>query len=180
MPSQQVEIPRLRTGPNPMLFNMSARDGKTGMGGGGGGGGDSSSSSSTSEADDDETPAERKRRKKAEKKYFRKFEEKARKNDRRPRSRSKSPHLPRRREADTIPVSKWPTAAQFPQWKRQLRADLLAASGRDDMKVIQWIRRVFEADCTFAELQSSGDFFSLDVKLAAALLKIFEGREICC
>ena len=77
----------------------------------------------------------------------------------------------KRKEADKVIVPKFPTLAQFPQWKIQLCQNLIQASGRDDSKEVDWFNEVSKPGSTMDGLADSGAkrFRSLDLKLGASL-----------
>jgi hypothetical protein len=80
------------------------------------------------------------------------------------------------KEAEEIKVGQWPSVAQFPAWRRNLRRSVVAASGVVDDSALAWIHEVESTSVTFESLGSSGLFPTLDSKLAVAISKISSGE----
>ena len=85
------------------------------------------------------------------------------------------------REAETVKISAIPeNPVKFKAWKSDVRAQIAASSGKAD-KGLVWALEIERESATFASLQDSGKFPTLDVKLSAALTKLAHGdlgREI--
>ena len=75
------------------------------------------------------------------------------------------------KEAETIKVPSFPTAANLVNWRIQVGENLCAASGRSDFAEISWFREASMDTATFESLADSGArrFQSLDLKLAASM-----------
>ena len=80
------------------------------------------------------------------------------------------------KEADEIKVGQWPSVAQFPAWRRNLRRSVVACSGVVDESSLAWILEVESPSTTYEGLGSSGMFPTLDSKLAVAISKISSGE----
>ena len=79
------------------------------------------------------------------------------------------------READEIKLNQLPEVPQFTAWKQQLRSIVMGASGTGRAS-FDWIMAAENPDVGFAESATTGEYESLDVKLAAAIGKIAKGR----
>ena len=77
-------------------------------------------------------------------------------------------------EANQVKVEPLPSVAKFRTWKTHLRKEVAGASGRPQ-KAFAWICEVDKAE-SIEDLVDSGDFETLDAKLAADLGKILHGE----
>ena len=75
------------------------------------------------------------------------------------------------KELDTVKVPKFPTLPSLPAWKLAIGKNLVAASGRNDMREIYWWAETSKETSTFDSLEDSGEdrFLSLDLKLSISL-----------
>ena len=75
------------------------------------------------------------------------------------------------KELDTVKVPKFPTLPSLPAWKLAIGKNLVAASGRNDMREINWWAETSKETSTFDSLEDSGEdrFLSLDLKLSISL-----------
>lgn len=80
----------------------------------------------------------------------------------------------RMKEADKVELDSIPTVPKFRSWKAHLRKAIAGASGRPNDAFI-WICEIDEA-ATMEELGNSGDFETLDAKLADAFGRILHGE----
>ena len=85
------------------------------------------------------------------------------------------PERPRVRESDKILLPKMPDAASWKAWKRAMYTAVVGASGRDD-RVLHWLSRFEAFDIMPGELANSGEYFTLDIKLASALHQNAQGN----
>ena len=72
------------------------------------------------------------------------------------------------READKVNIPNLPDAVRYRNWKVAVREELMGASGRL-VEAFAWIRQLDDPAFTYDVLQDSGEFLTLDMKLAAAL-----------
>ena len=80
----------------------------------------------------------------------------------------------RMKESDKVELDAIPTVPKFRSWKAHLRKAVAGASGRPNDAFI-WICEIDEA-ATMEELGNSGDFETLDAKLADAFGRILHGE----
>ncbi len=81
------------------------------------------------------------------------------------------------KEADEVKLPALPTASQFRAWKTSVYQSVLQASGREDDKVLSWIREVEKPGAKpedFAD--KTKEFATLDRKVAASLTKLAQGE----
>jgi hypothetical protein len=67
-----------------------------------------------------------------------------------------------------------PKAPQFRSWKLAVRDEIASASGDPDAG-FAWIYQVESPDVKIEDLDNSGEFASLDAKLAAGIAKVAQG-----
>ena len=83
---------------------------------------------------------------------------------------------PKVKEADKVSLLPLPTAASFRNWRLNLKAEVVSASGRGD-EAFAWISVVDRREVTLVHLGNSGvGFESIDAKLNAAVSKIAKGE----
>ena len=81
------------------------------------------------------------------------------------------------READEVKLPALPTASQFRARKTSVYHSVLQASGREDDKVLSWIREVENPGAKpedFAD--KTKEFATLDRKVAASLTELAQGE----
>ena len=78
------------------------------------------------------------------------------------------------KEGDHCKFEPIPTVPQFRNWKSHFKKVVAGVSGRPE-RAFQWITEVETAKC-LEDLQRSGDFETLDAKVAAGLGKILHGE----
>jgi hypothetical protein len=106
----------------------------------------------------------------------------ARRNGRRrkrsstPSGRKKSPKSYRVR-SEKMNISAWPTAQSYPEWRRNLRSEIAAATDHP-AEAVKWIFNVEKDGCSYAEMASDrkDPLRGLDAKLQNALGKITKGE----
>ena len=74
----------------------------------------------------------------------------------------------RHKEADKVTVGTFPDALPHQMWREAVSEDVIAASGRPD-EAQRWMMASEGRDTTYADMADSGEFLTLDMKLAAAL-----------
>ena len=67
-----------------------------------------------------------------------------------------------------------PKAPQFRSWKLAVRDEIASASGDPDAG-FAWIYQVESPDVQIEDLDNSGEFASLDAKLAEGIAKVAQG-----
>jgi hypothetical protein len=78
------------------------------------------------------------------------------------------------KEADSIKIEYLPSVPKFKFWRLQFKRTVASASSNPD-KIFVWISQV-ESAKSWKELNNSGEFASLDAKLATALGNILTGE----
>ena len=81
------------------------------------------------------------------------------------------------KEAETIRVKPLPIAPYFREWKQETYEEVCAASGRPT-EAMKLIRTVEKAGIQFEDVADSGDFDTLDAKLATALTKVLKNNDL--
>ena len=74
----------------------------------------------------------------------------------------------RYKEADKVNVGKFPDAVRYKMWREAVSEEVVAASGKPD-EAFMWMLASEVKDATYASMANSGEFLTLDMKLAAAL-----------
>ena len=67
-----------------------------------------------------------------------------------------------------VVIPNLPDAVRYRSWKVAVREELMGAFGRP-VEAFAWTRQLDDPAFTYDVLQESGEFLSLDMKLAAAL-----------
>ena len=62
------------------------------------------------------------------------------------------------------------------EWQVQLRKNIVSASCRGN-KAMPWVSECWKTGVTLEDLEESGEYASLDMKLASALLNFSSGTE---
>ena len=71
-------------------------------------------------------------------------------------------------------ISSLPDAVRYRNWKVAVREELMGAFGRP-VEAFAWIRQLDNPAFSYGVLQESGEFLTLDMKLAAALTATASG-----
>jgi hypothetical protein len=79
------------------------------------------------------------------------------------------------KEAEKITLPALPKTPGFRAWRINMRNAVVAASGKGNL-AFQWIREVEEPGTTYESMADSGEFSTLDVKLAASITAIAHGE----
>jgi hypothetical protein len=79
-----------------------------------------------------------------------------------------------RKESDSFKIPPLTKAPQFRSWKLAVRDEIAGASGDPDAS-FKWIFQVELPHVTIGELADSGEFASLDAKLAAGIARVAQG-----
>ena len=80
-------------------------------------------------------------------------------------------------EAEEVKVKALPIAPYFREWKQETYEEVCAASGRPT-EGIKWIRTVEKTGVKFEDVANSGDFDTLESKLATALTKVLKNNGL--
>ena len=79
------------------------------------------------------------------------------------------------KEAEKITIGNVPTAPHIPKWFRDLAKQVSAASSLPDA-AFKWILECKNPSLSLDDLQNSGDFSSLDIKLSTACEMVLTGE----
>ena len=82
--------------------------------------------------------------------------------------------LRQHKEKEVIELPPLPTPPNFKWWRNTVRKAVAAASADPDT-AFTWIKEVEKTDISFDELHESGQYRTLDAKLAAAISVILKG-----
>ena len=82
--------------------------------------------------------------------------------------------MKKKKEADKVNIPPLPKAPQFRSWKLAVRDEIAGASGDPDSG-FTWIYQVESPGIKIDDLANSGDFASLDAKLAAGIARVAQG-----
>ena len=80
-------------------------------------------------------------------------------------------------EADECPFRRLPETPYFREWKQDAIDKVCKASGRPD-EAFTWIREVEQSRKTFDQLADSGDFVTLDAKIASGLTDLLRNDDL--
>ena len=80
-------------------------------------------------------------------------------------------------EADEVRYKALPAVPFFREWKQNMYEDTCSASGRPDECFI-FLRKIEEPGVTFESLADSGEFSSLDAKIAKACANILKNDDL--
>ena len=81
----------------------------------------------------------------------------------------------RYKEADKVLIPRFPDAVRYKMWRQAVGEELIAASGRPD-EAFLWVLESESCDATYDNMAVSGNFLTLDMKLAAALSALATGE----